>query len=162
MMTMNSDTPSKLCIDGRWAGIQKSGDRIVAARRLRNTEARAILSEELAKVGWPSESAFTLKDERRPGAENEDWWHENTPDNERSETKRNLAYLRAYQRIAGDTPMYATGLLLERSRLWMDRSVISRLTRDGYLRFDHIGKEAVFVITDSGTAFMAGDLGNIA
>jgi hypothetical protein len=133
----------------------------VAARRLRNTEARAILTEELAKVGWPSESAFTLKDERRPGAENEDWWHENTPDNERSETKRNLAYLRAYQRIAGDMPLYATGLLLERSRLWMDRSVMSRLTRDGYLRFDHVGKEAAFVVTDLGAAFIAGDPDNI-
>lgn len=126
-------------------------------RRLRNTEARAILAEELAKVGWPSESAFTLRDERRPGAENEAWWHENTPDNERSETKRNLAYLRAYQRIAGDAPLFATGLLLDRSRLWMDRSVMSRLTRDGYLHFGRVGKESVFVITDAGATFLKGE-----
>ena len=157
---MSSAIPLRLFADGYSLVIENWGDRIVAARRLRNTEARAILTENLAKVGWPSESAFTLKDERRSVAENEDWWHENTPENERSETKRNLAYLRAYQRIAGDMPMYATGLLLERSRLWMDRSVMSRLTRDGYLRFDHIGKDAVFVVTDSGTAFIAGDPDN--
>ena len=126
----------------------------MAGRRLRNTQALAILTEELAKVDWPAASAFTLKDERRPGAEVEEWWHENTPDNERSDTKRNIAYLRAYYRIAAGGPLYATGVLLDRSRLWMDRSVISRLTRDGYLRFDHVGREAVFVITEKGEALI--------
>lgn len=71
---------------------------------------------------------------------------------------RNLAYLRAYKRIVGGEPLYATGLLLYSSRLWMDRSVISRLTRDGYLRFDHFGKEAVFVLTDAGAAFLGNTL----
>jgi|GEM_PF-1778995 len=127
-------------------------------RRLRSTEARSILADELERVGWPADSAFTLKDERRTEAQQEAWWHENTPENERSDTKRNLAYLRAYKRIAGELPIYATGLLLDRSRLWMDRSVMSRLTRDGYLRFAYVGKDAVFEVTEAGEVFIAAGL----
>ncbi len=126
-------------------------------RRLRTTEARAILAEELAVVGWPVEPTFTFEDDPRPDAANEHWWHANTPPNESSETKRNIAYLRAYIRIAVGMPLYATGILLDRKRLWMDRSVISRLTRDGYLRFDHIGKDAVFILTEAGERLIASD-----
>ncbi len=123
-------------------------------RRLRTTEARAILAQELAAVGWQAEPTFTFEDDPRHEATSERWWHANTPPNESSETKRNIAYLRAYIRIAVGMPLYATGILLDRKRLWMDRSVISRLTRDGYLRFEHKGKDPVFTLTEAGIALV--------
>lgn len=124
-------------------------------KRTRAVEARRIISEELAKAGWDTASTFTVEDGARPGAENLDWWHENTPANESSETLRNLAYLRAYLKIAGEAPLYACGLLLDRRRLWMDRSIMSRLERDGYLTFEGKGKrEPWFALTESGRAFV--------
>ena len=122
----------------------------MSAPRLRTTQARAILAEELANIGWDAEPTFTFEDDPRPGTTDEPWWHANTPADESSETKRNIAYLRAYLRIAGPMPLFATGILLDRKRLWMDRSVISRLTRDGYLCFEHVGRHPVFVLTDAG------------
>lgn len=119
-------------------------------RRLRATEARDILDEELASAGWDAASAFTIESGARPGANLLSWWHENTPANESSDTPRNLAYLRAYSRIGGER-LYAGGLFLDRKRLWMDRSVISRLERDGYLIFRGQGKsEPWFELTEQG------------
>lgn len=131
-------------------------------KRTRAVEARRIISEELARAGWDTVSTFTVEDGARPGAENLEWWHENTPANESSETFRNLAYLRAYLKIAGEAPLYACGLLLDRRRLWMDRSIMSRLERDGYLTFEGSGKrEPWFALTESGQAFIDGREGDV-
>lgn len=121
--------------------------------RLTKTRARAILTEELACAGWDTASTFTVEDGARPQADDLAWWHENTPSNERSDTLRNLAYLRAYVRIAEPLAgrMYACGLLLDRRRLWMDRSIMSRLERDGLVCWQGDGtKEPWFALTESG------------
>jgi hypothetical protein len=123
--------------------------------RLSAIRAKSILAEELAKVGWEATSAFTVQQGARPETADLDWWHENTPANESSDTKRNLAYLRAYMRIGGDR-LYAGGLFLARKRLWMDRSVVSRLERDGYLRFCGAEKsEPWFELTDQGRSWLS-------
>ncbi len=128
--------------------------------RMRAVEARQTIADELAKAGWDTASTFTVEEGARPGAASLDWWHENTPANESSETLRNLAYLRAYLKIAGEAPLYACGLLLDRRRLWMDRSIMSRLERDGYLTFEGEGKkDPRFALTERGRAFVAGTEG---
>jgi hypothetical protein len=48
----------------------------------------------------------------------------------------------------------AAGLFLERRRLWMDRSVISRLDRDGYLRFVEDAREPWFELTEQGRRYI--------
>lgn len=119
-------------------------------KRMKQTAAREIITEELQRAGWETASTFTVGDGARPGTENLTWWHENTPENETSETERSIAYLRAYLRIGGPK-LYAGGLFLDRRRLWMDRSVISRLERDGYLAFEGEGdREPYFSITSLG------------
>ena len=102
--------------------------------RFSKADARRIIDEEVALLGLEF-AAFEVKDGPRSGANDLDWWHENTPASERADTKYNLAHLRAYLRISGSETLPAVGIPLDRRRLWMDRSVISRLARDGYLDF---------------------------
>ena len=115
---------------------------------LKRAEAKRILDEETKRLGC-SFAGSDVKDGPRPGANDLAWWHEHTPAAERSETRYNLAHLRAYVRIAGSDRLTAGGLPLDRQRLWMDRSVISRLERDGYLAFEP-GLYAAFVLTERG------------
>lgn len=118
-------------------------------RRLKKTEAREILRKELEQLGYDVISAFQIEEGARPGSEELEWWHRNTPTVERSDTLRSQGYLRAYFRIAGDMPLYAGGLLLDKKRLWLDRSVISRSERDGYIAFRN-GPPPFFVLTEKG------------
>jgi hypothetical protein len=97
-------------------------------------------------------STFTVESGKRPSSGHLSWWHENTPANGAAETARNLAYMRAYLRISGDGRLFAGGLFLEKKRLWMDRSVVSRLERDGYLTFHAVGSEPYFDLTEKGQA----------
>lgn len=121
-----------------------------SVKRIKQTEARKIIAEELERAGWETASTFTLGDGARPATDTLAWWHESTPSNETSETQRSVAYLRAYLRIGGEK-LYAGGIFLDRRRLWMDRSVISRLERDGYLQFEGEGRrEPYFTVTPKG------------
>ena len=70
--------------------------------RMRKMEAKLVLDGEVAALGL-SFASFEVRDGVRPGANDLAWWHEHTPPAERSETKYNLAHLRAYVRIAGVT-----------------------------------------------------------
>lgn len=124
-------------------------------KRLKELEARTVVAEELERAGWDTASTFTVGDGARRGTAVLSWWHENTPANETSETQRSIAYLRAYLRIGGEK-LYAGGLFLERRRLWMDRSVMSRLERDGYIAFEGEGtREPYFVLTKKGRQLIA-------
>ena len=120
---------------------------------MRKGEALKTLRAELEAENWVNTSAFTVRDEPRNEAKDLAWWHANTPQNESSETPRNRAYLRAYLKISGRERLQARGIRLEKGRLWMDRSVISRLERDRYLRFIEVPEgefEPVFELTDEG------------
>lgn len=122
----------------------------------RKTGALAFLDEELERVGWPTRSSFTVEKQKRPGSQRLSWWHENTPEAERADTPRSLAYLRAYFRITGGRPLPAGGLRLHKGRVWMDRSIISRLEREGFLAFEPTGHfEPCFVLTDKGRSWLA-------
>ena len=121
--------------------------------RLRETEAIRILREENERLGLSAVSAFTCRVEQRLDASRLEWWLENLDEVESSETLRNLSYLRAYLRIAGEMPLSARGIQLDRKRLWMDRSVIKRLYRDGFLAFVD-GKHPIFELTEKGKAFV--------
>lgn len=121
--------------------------------RLRKMEAKKIVDEEITRLGLGF-AAFEVKDGPRPGANDLAWWHEHTPAAERANTKYNLAHLRAYFRIAGSEVLPAVGIPLDRQRLWMDRSTISRLTRDGYLEFVP-AVHSTFILTDKGRAWVA-------
>lgn len=121
--------------------------------RLKKLDARRVIDEELARLGLAF-AAFEVKDGPRPGANDLEWWHAHTPAGERAETKYNLAHLRAYVRIAGSEKLPAVGIPLDRQRLWMDRSVISRLQRDGYLEFTP-ASYSMFSLTEKGRGWMA-------
>jgi hypothetical protein len=124
---------------------------------LKKGEALKVLKAELEAENWDTTSAFTVRDEPREEGRQLAWWHANTPANESSETARNRAYLKAYLKISGRDRLQARGIRLDRGRLWMDRSVISRLERDGYLRFiekpddEH---EPVFELTVAGRSLI--------
>lgn len=122
-------------------------------KRFTKSQARKLLSDELERVGWGGPSTFTVKEGARPDTQELNWWHKRTPENERADTRRNVGYLSAYHRLAQPLGgrMYAGGLLLDRRRLWMDRSVISRLERDGYVVWVAKDRgEPWFEITDAG------------
>lgn len=120
------------------------------ADRVSEPEARAIIAEELARQDWQTASTFTVRDGARPESQTLSWWHQNTPAEETAETPRSIAYLRAYLRIGGPR-LYAGGLLLRRRRLWMDRSIMSRLERDGYVQFVGEGtRDPYFALTPAG------------
>lgn len=127
-------------------------------KRIRQRRAYEILTEELENAGWETASQFTIQEGGRPEAEALAWWQLNTPENESSETLRNLAYLRAYLRIAEplEGRMYARGLFLEQKRLWMDRSIMSRLERDGYISWNDHPREPWFELTENGQSFVEG------
>jgi hypothetical protein len=125
--------------------------------RMTEAEARTAIAEELEREGWYTASTFTVRDGGRPGTDSLQWWHENTPDIETSETQRSVAYLRAYLRIGGAS-LYAGSLFLKRRRLWMDRSIISRLERDGYLEFaGQESREPYFILTSAGELLVSGN-----
>jgi hypothetical protein len=127
-------------------------------KRYRATEARQIIEDELESEGWDTASTFTVEEGgARPGSAELDWWHDKTPDNETSETPRSKAYLRAYLRLSQypDNRLLAGGIPLERGRLWMDKSIISRLERDGYISFvDTDGSEPYFLLTPEGSVLV--------
>lgn len=127
-------------------------------KRLTKSQAHNLLSDELERFGWDGPSTFTVEGGARPDTQNLNWWHKRTPENERADTRRNAAYLSAYHRIAEPMAgrMYAGGLLLDRRRLWMDRSVISRLERDGFVDWVETERgEPWFEITDAGRVLIA-------
>lgn len=118
-------------------------------------EALAILEEELERVNCPAQAMFTIEKQKRPGTQKLAWWHAGAaePDEaaDGAETLRGLAFLRAYVRITGGRPLPAGGLRLRKDRVWMDRSIIAGLERDGVLAFEPTGHfEPCFVLTDKG------------
>lgn len=121
----------------------------------RKAEALAMLDEELERVGLAPQSAFTIEKQKRPGSQRLSWWHENTPEQESADALC-LAYLRAYFRITGDRALPAGGLRLRKDRVWMDKSVVSRLEHDGFLAFEPTGHfEPSFVVTEKGRHWIA-------
>ena len=120
-------------------------------------EALAILEEELERVNCPARAVFVIEKQKRPGTQKLAWWHAGTPEiadepeDEGARTLRSLALLRAYVRITGGRPLPAGGLRLRKDRVWMDRSIIGGLERDGVLAFEPTGHfEPCFVLTDKG------------
>lgn len=118
-------------------------------RRLREREARAVLAEEIARVGGAYRADLTRTDGPRKEANRLEWWYEGNVEDEGSITDRTLAFIRAYRRIAGETELYAQGLLLDKGRVHMDKYVIRRLHADGYLDFWD-GSYAYFRLTPAG------------
>lgn len=122
--------------------------------RVSEAQAMSIITEELARQSWDTASTFTIREGARPGTKDISWWHEKTPAEETADTPRSVAYLRAYLRIGGSR-LYAGGLFLKRRRLWMDRSIISRLERDGYIAFGGANeREPYFTLTTSGESLV--------
>lgn len=119
-------------------------------RRLREREARAILAEEIERVGGAYEARLIRTDGPRADANRLEWWSDGVSEEEGSITDRTLAYLRAYHRIAGGMEMYAAGLLLDKGRVHMDKYVIRRLYEDGYLDFFEERLAPYFRLTPAG------------
>ena len=74
-------------------------------------------------------------------------------DIESATTDRNVAFLRAYRAIGG-AKLYAEGLLLEWGRVYMDRSMLRRLERDGFVVFVD-GHDPCFATTGKGEELIA-------
>ena len=122
----------------------------------RKEEALAILDEEFERVGLPTPPAFTTEKQKLPGSQKLAWWHAAAVDPESGAALRSLAYLRTYVRITDGRPLPAGGLRLRKDRVWMDKSVISGLERDGILAFEPTGHfEPSFVVTEKGRHWIA-------
>ena len=124
--------------------------------RVSGLEAQAILREEIAK--FPSRIDFMM-DIKKSGPRAEaaaiEWWRKDFVDVESATTDRNKAFLRAYLRIAGGPRLWAVGLpLADRGRVYMDRSVMRRLERDGYVAFVE-GHDPYFEVTPLGETLVA-------
>lgn len=72
-----------------------------------------------------------------------------------ADTSRSLAYLRAYKNISGEMPIFAEGILLDRGRMPLDKSVMHRLCRDEFVIFDDTQKKAKFILTSKGEDWIA-------
>ena len=118
---------------------------------LRKSEALAIFVEELERAGCGAQAVFTIEKQKRPGSQKLAWWHQDAPEDAAPDLPLNLACLRTYVRITGGRPLPAGGLRLHKDRVWLDRSVISQLERDGFLGFAAEGHfEPAFVVTAKG------------
>lgn len=109
-----------------------------------------MLREEVAK--FPSRIDFMMDLKRGPRTEARElsWWLKDGSDVESATTDRNRAFLRAYLRIAGDGRLYAEGIpLADRGRVYLDRSVVRRLHRDGFVDFVQ-GRDPYFEVTATG------------
>lgn len=112
-------------------------------------QARAILKEEIGKFMSRIDFIFDTHEGPRAEASDVDWWRKGSTDTESSTTDRNVAYLRAYKRMAAGGRLWAVGIPLARRRAYMDRSVMRRLERDGYVQFVE-AKSPYFDITEKG------------
>lgn len=122
----------------------------------RKDEALAMLDEEFARVGLVTPPAFNIQKQKLPGSQKLAWWHDNGSATEGGDWLRELAYMRTYFRITGGRPLPAGGLRLHKDRVWMDKSVISTLERDGFLAFEPTGHfEPSFVATEKGRHWIA-------
>ena len=121
----------------------------------RKGEALAILDEEFARVDLPTPPAFTIEKQKLPGSQKLAWWQAEAPELVGENALRSLAYLRTYVRITGGRPLPAGGLRLHKDRVWMDKTVIAGLERDGILAFEPTGHfEPSFVVTEKGRLWM--------
>lgn len=123
------------------------------AKRLREYEAKAILTEEIARIGEAYEPNLVRTDGPRAAANERDWWYKGNVEKVGSITPRTLAYFRAYKRIAGENKLYAKGLLLDQGRVHMDKYVMRRLEADGYLTFVP-ALDAYFELTPAGSTLI--------
>jgi hypothetical protein len=114
-------------------------------------EATSILIQQCSELGEPSSSKPTRAPINK--ALNRKHYWSGVSDNMAS-TERSKAYLRAYQEIAGDAPIYATGILLTRGRMPLDKSVMWRLMRDGFVEFKELPLHSQFEITPDGQSWM--------
>ncbi|MGZ8284552.1 MAG: hypothetical protein ACXW27_12830 [Allosphingosinicella sp.] len=123
--------------------------------RITGPEAKAVLREEIAKFASRIDFMMDIKRGPRTDAAAITWWRKDFVDNESAATDRNIAFLRAYRRIAGGERLWAQGLpLADRGSVYMDRSVMRRLERDGYVQwFD--GKDPYFSLTPIGEELIA-------
>jgi hypothetical protein len=104
--------------------------------RLSGLEAQAVLREEIARFSSRIDFMMDIKSGPRKEAATIEWWRKDFVDQESATTDRNVAFLRAYTRTAGSPRLWAVGLpLADKGRVYMDRSVMRRLERDGYVRF---------------------------
>jgi hypothetical protein len=119
-------------------------------------EALAILDEEFARVGLPTPPTLAIEKQKRPGSQKLAWWHADAFGPQATDTLSSLACLRTYFRITGDRPLPAGGLRLRKDRVWLDKSIISGLERDGFLAFEPTGHfEPSFVVTEKGRRWIA-------
>lgn len=123
--------------------------------RVSGREAQDILREEIAKFSSRIDFMMDIKSGPRTEARQLDWWRKDAVDRESATTDRNVAFLRAYRRIAGGGPLWAEGLpLADKGRVYMDRSVMRRLERDDYVVWVE-GKDPAFRLTETGEALIA-------
>ena len=123
--------------------------------RVSGHEAKTILREEIAKFPSRIDFMMDIKSGPRTEAATIEWWRKDFVDTESATTDRNIAFLRAYRRIAGANRLWAVGLpLSDKGRVYMDRSVLRRLERDSYVRFVD-DRDPYFELTAEGEALIA-------
>lgn len=113
------------------------------------------MQEAIAAVGGGYRDNLTRTDQPRAEAKELSWWYAGNVEQEGSITRRTIAYLHAYLKIAGNGQLHASGLLLDQGRVHMDKYVIRRLHQDGFLVFNESRMSPYFTVTEKGDELLA-------
>ena len=122
--------------------------------RMRHFDARKILQKHNEDLGLTPPSSSNPTKQPSNQAQNEEGYWAGVTD-AMATTERSKAYLRAYTEIAGPMPIYGTGILLDAGwHMPLDKSVMHRLQRDGFVSFGRQGKKLTFEVSSKGQEWM--------
>jgi hypothetical protein len=116
---------------------------------MRANEAKAVLNRHTDGLTDKSSSSSTPTTAPANPALNEQSYWAGVSEN-MANTQRSKAYLRAYLEIAGDMPIFGTGIRLDKGRMPLDKSVMHRLEREELVEFGKVGGELIFILTPKG------------
>jgi hypothetical protein len=122
--------------------------------RVSRREAQAIITAELRKLSAELDDRTQFKSGPNVAARSHEWWIK-YDDHESATTDRNKALLRAYMAIGGER-LWAIGLpLSDKERVYMDRSVMRRLEKGGFVEWRDGKTEPYFLVTPAGQTFIS-------
>jgi hypothetical protein len=116
-------------------------------KRIRQTEARRILTAYCEKLTGKPPSTFKITKERNENGKSLNWWMENRDAVDSWDGPRSRAYLQAYVEIAGPI-FFGSGIPLHDGFLQPDRGVMKRLFEAGAVTLDE--KTSKIIINNKG------------
>lgn len=118
---------------------------------MNSEEAQQIILSNCLKIdGKPNSSNKTVKKQPNTEALDRNWWYAGSSDRDKPPGTRGIALFLSYLQISDDhIPM--DGLVLSDGYIWLDRAVMRRLDKFGYIRMEN----GVMTPTKKGRALLA-------